>query len=110
MMIIEKPITLVLISKDEEQKSLRYNKMWLDSFGIMHLQVLQNHETQCFVVSQTEEGITELIDGVGKLHRISGMSYGNPIISEHEVEYEFLIGGSFEKGLNLMDFIELQKS
>ncbi|WP_405081696.1 hypothetical protein ACI48J_03550 [Paenibacillus chitinolyticus] len=110
MMIIEKPITLVLISKDEEQKSLRCNKMWIDSFGKMHLQLLQDHEIQCFVISQTEEGITELIDEVGKLHRISGISYGNRIISEHEVEYEFLIGGSYQKGLNLMNFIELQKS
>lgn len=110
MTLIEKPITLVLISKDEKQKSLRCNKMWLDSFGKMHLQLLQDHEIQRFVISQTEEGITELIDEVGKLHRISGMSYGNPIISKHEVEYEFLIGGSFEKGLNLMDCIELQKS
>lgn len=109
-MIIEKPITLVLISKDEEQKCLRCNKMWLDSFGKMNLQLLQVREIQCFVISQTEEGITELTDEVGKLHRISGISYGNPILSEYEEEYEFLIGGSFKKGLNLMNFIELQKS
>ncbi|MNN89841.1 hypothetical protein D3C81_2077130 [compost metagenome] len=84
--------------------------MWLDSFGEMHLQLLQDHEIQRFVISQTEEGFTELTDEVGELYRISGISYGNPIISEHEVEYEFLIGGSFQKGLNLMNFIELHKS
>lgn len=110
MMLIEKPITLVLISKDEKQKSLRCNKVWLDSLGKMHLQLLQDHEIQHFVISQTKEGITELTDGVGELYRISGISYGNPNISEHEVEYEFLIGGSFQKGLNLIDFIELQEA
>ncbi|MGG1940435.1 hypothetical protein ABFY57_12165 [Paenibacillus polymyxa] len=51
-----------------------------------------------------------MTDGAGELYRISGISYGNSIISEHEVEYEFLIGGSFQKGLNLMNYIELQKS
>ncbi|WP_270406057.1 hypothetical protein [Paenibacillus timonensis] len=94
--------TLILVNEEGVQKCFRYKNINRNEDRVI-LELKDGEEVHRMVVTQTENGISNLMGDDGRLHRVLGISY-RPNHVDEEI-YKFNIADSYHKALDLSKFI-----
>ncbi|MDQ1910547.1 hypothetical protein RAC89_08540 [Paenibacillus sp. GD4] len=105
MMLGEQLQTLVLIKRNGDKNSFKFHKLWReDTQEQLFLELEKGNKTFRFAVTQSKEGITDLVDDKGENFRVLGVCRNVPAVT-HEKEYRFQIADSYHNALDLIKFI-----
>jgi len=96
---------LILIDEGGKLETFRFFKIYTDRQGILRMSLRKENVYLPFRVAQTDEGITELFSCDHKKYRISGLAYKVPNRQKKKLEFKYVIAESFEKALNLSQYI-----
>ncbi|BFH11525.1 hypothetical protein WJ0W_005463 [Paenibacillus melissococcoides] len=97
--------TVVLISEEDVRTIYRFRQLSTNGPGQFLLELWNGQVIRRFVIRQTDNGLTELVDEVGNVQRVVGVSYGIPNNDDQKVETRFAIADSFHSALNLWQFV-----
>jgi hypothetical protein len=97
--------TLILIDEEGNLTAFRFFKMYTDSRGYLMMSLIKENVYFPFRVVQTDEDVTELFSDNNMRYRISGISYKVPNRNKNKMEFKYVIAESFEKALNLRQYI-----
>ncbi|WP_438447098.1 hypothetical protein [Gorillibacterium sp. sgz5001074] len=106
-----------IILFDENEELTQY---WFERYQNISLQgpllyLVKDQVTNCFLVTRTPDGITELVNSQGERFRISGISYSEgpnaSLLSKMKkgiIERDlsrFLVADSYERPIDLFKFV-----
>ncbi|WP_219835365.1 hypothetical protein [Paenibacillus sp. R14(2021)] len=96
--------TLILVTTEGINKCCRYKKIFRTKDQLI-LELIEGEVVHRMVVTQTEDGITDLMDVEGRIYRVLGISYRPNHHHADEEIYKYSIVDSYQNALNLNKFI-----
>lgn len=97
--------TLILVSKEGIHKCFRFKKVFRNANDQLILEIKDGEQVHRMVVTQTEDGITNLMGDEGENYRILGLSHCAASSYSEEEIFNFRIAESLQNALDLYKFI-----